>query len=169
MRSCMSFKCPSLSIHLFNEYHNLMLVWNPANFVLDSWVTYVLSSYFSDIVLDLGFFFGCDFHPLFAVLADVIFLIYVYQRWIYPVDKRRVNEFGFVGEDDQVAEGVEVTATKEEEKKTNWDGFQFWRWGWSGCWWCSGDCYHRGRREENRLRLFSIYQSEPYYSTNCNI
>jgi hypothetical protein len=56
---------------------------------------------------------------LFAGLADIIFLIYVYQKWIYPVDKKRVNEFGFGGEDDQVADGAEVTATKEEEKKTN--------------------------------------------------
>ncbi|KAK7824365.1 uncharacterized protein LOC112012307 [Quercus suber] len=58
-------------------------------------------------------------HRLSVFRDDVIFLIYVYQRWIYPVDKRRVNEFGFVGEDDQVAEGAELTATNEEEKKTN--------------------------------------------------
>ncbi|XP_033115819.1 cleft lip and palate transmembrane protein 1 homolog [Anneissia japonica] len=29
---------------------------------------------------------------------DVIFLIYVYQRWIYPIDYSRVNEFGTTGE-----------------------------------------------------------------------
>lgn len=54
--------------------------------------------------------------------ADVIFLIYVYQRWIYPVDKTRVNEFGFGGEDEKVSDVTEtaVTATNEEEKKTNW-------------------------------------------------
>ncbi|GAV81644.1 LOW QUALITY PROTEIN: CLPTM1 domain-containing protein [Cephalotus follicularis] len=34
--------------------------------------------------------------------VNVIFLIYLYQRWAYPVDKKRVNEFGFAGEDDQV-------------------------------------------------------------------
>lgn len=28
---------------------------------------------------------------------DVIFLIYLYQRWIYRVDMTRVNEFGFSG------------------------------------------------------------------------
>ena len=73
-----------------------------------------------------GFFFFfsiCVIFTLFAGLADIIFLIYVYQKWIYPVDKKRVNEFGFGGEDDQVADGAEVTATKEEEKKTNWDCF----------------------------------------------
>ena len=25
---------------------------------------------------------------------DVVFLIFIYQRWIYRVDKKRVNEFG---------------------------------------------------------------------------
>jgi hypothetical protein len=62
-----------------------------------------------------------DFFPLF--LADLIFLIYVYQRWIYPVDKKRVNEFGFggEGEDDQpqAVDSAETVAAKEEEKKTN--------------------------------------------------
>jgi hypothetical protein len=27
-------------------------------------------------------------------VADIVFLIYVYQRYIYPVDKSRVNEYG---------------------------------------------------------------------------
>jgi len=27
------------------------------------------------------------------------FLIYLYQRWIYPTDYKRVNEFGQGGED----------------------------------------------------------------------
>ncbi|KAG6628195.1 cleft lip and palate transmembrane protein 1 homolog [Carya illinoinensis] len=58
-------------------------------------------------------------HRLSVFRDDVIFLIYVYQRWIYPVDKKRVNEFGFGGEDDQVTDGAEVAATNEEEKKTN--------------------------------------------------
>ncbi|KAH9299229.1 hypothetical protein KI387_030911 [Taxus chinensis] len=38
-------------------------------------------------------------HRLSVFRDDVIFLIYLYQRWIYPVDKKRVNEFGFGGED----------------------------------------------------------------------
>lgn len=48
--------------------------------------------------------------------ADLVFLIYLYQRWIYPVDKKRVNEFGFAGDDDK---GSDVTATQQDEKKTN--------------------------------------------------
>lgn len=31
--------------------------------------------------------------------ADLVFLIFLYQLWIYPVDKKRVNEFGFGGEE----------------------------------------------------------------------
>lgn len=58
-------------------------------------------------------------HRLSVFRDDVIFMIYLYQRWAYPVDKKRVNEFGFGGEDDQVAGGAEVTTTKEEDKKTN--------------------------------------------------
>jgi hypothetical protein len=64
--------------------------------------------------------------------ADLIFLIYLYQRWKYPVDKKRVNEFGFGGEDEQQArqtlEGSESSAavqqtaaeaeTSTEDKKT---------------------------------------------------
>ncbi|XP_046847536.1 cleft lip and palate transmembrane protein 1 homolog [Xenia sp. Carnegie-2017] len=30
---------------------------------------------------------------------DVIFFIYLYQKWIYPIDYKRVNEFGVTGED----------------------------------------------------------------------
>lgn len=30
---------------------------------------------------------------------DIIFLIYVYQRWIYRVDQSRINEFGVSGEE----------------------------------------------------------------------
>jgi hypothetical protein len=66
------------------------------------------------------------------MLPDLIFLIYLYQRWKYPVDKKRVNEFGFGGEDEQQAketlEGSDSTAavqqtaeeadTSTEDKKT---------------------------------------------------
>jgi hypothetical protein len=54
----------------------------------------------------------------------VIFLIYLYQRWVYPVDKKRVNEFGFVGDVDetqksQITDGAESSSTQEGDKKTN--------------------------------------------------
>ncbi|KAL0448278.1 UNVERIFIED_CONTAM: Cleft lip and palate transmembrane protein 1 [Sesamum latifolium] len=58
-------------------------------------------------------------HRLSVFRDDVIFLIYLYQRWIYPVDKKRVNEFGFGGEDDQALVGTDATEQNEAEKKTN--------------------------------------------------
>lgn len=41
------------------------------------------------------------FTPLFLAppTTDVVFFIYLYQRWIYRVDLTRVNEFGVSGED----------------------------------------------------------------------
>ncbi|CAM9395670.1 unnamed protein product, partial [Phaeothamnion confervicola] len=33
-------------------------------------------------------------HRLSCFRDDVVFFIFLYQRWIYPVDKTRVNEFG---------------------------------------------------------------------------
>ncbi|KAI9114334.1 hypothetical protein K1719_014562 [Acacia pycnantha] len=60
-------------------------------------------------------------HRLSVFRDDIIFLIYLYQRWVYPVDKKRINEFGFGGEDDQAANAVAAVdaAKEEEEKKTN--------------------------------------------------
>lgn len=51
-------------------------------------------------------------HRLATFRDDVIFFIYLYQRWIYRVDYSRVNEFGQGGEDEGEAE-----RKKEEEKK----------------------------------------------------
>ncbi|KAF5198070.1 Cleft lip and palate transmembrane protein 1-like protein [Thalictrum thalictroides] len=58
-------------------------------------------------------------HRLSVFRDDVIFLIYVYQRWIYPVDRKRVNEFGFGGEDeDQAMSNTDVATTDTDDKKT---------------------------------------------------
>ena len=58
--------------------------------------------------------------------VDVIFLIYLYQKWVYPVDRKRVNEFGFGGEDEDrslVASSSDAAqdgeASTEGDKKTN--------------------------------------------------
>ncbi|CAN1184490.1 Putative lipid scramblase CLPTM1 [Linum perenne] len=65
-------------------------------------------------------------HRLSVFRDDIIFLIYLYQRWVYPVDKKRVNEFGFGGEEEQASitagdgdPAAVATVTNEEEKKTN--------------------------------------------------
>ena len=33
-------------------------------------------------------------HRLAVFRDDLIFLIFLYQRYIYPIDKKRANEFG---------------------------------------------------------------------------
>ncbi|KAG8793527.1 hypothetical protein FRC16_010921 [Serendipita sp. 398] len=50
-------------------------------------------------------------HRLACFRDDVVFLIFLYQRWIYRVDTKRINEYG------QVAEPEEKTAEGEESKK----------------------------------------------------
>ncbi|XP_058097550.1 uncharacterized protein LOC131242735 [Magnolia sinica] len=67
-------------------------------------------------------------HRLSVFRDDVIFLIYLYQRWIYPVDRKRVNEFGFGGEDEDsgstnadvaAIQDTDSSVEKVKEKKTN--------------------------------------------------
>lgn len=36
--------------------------------------------------------------------VDIVFFIYLYQRYIYRVDPKRVNEFGTTGEDQNTTE-----------------------------------------------------------------
>lgn len=51
---------------------------------------------------------------------DIVFLIFLYQRWIYPVDKTRRNEFGYSGEDSATpatAAAAAVEEKKEDEQK----------------------------------------------------
>lgn len=40
-------------------------------------------------------------HRLACFRDDIVFFIYLYQRWIYPVDKKRRNEFGLTGEEEE--------------------------------------------------------------------
>ncbi|KAF0700308.1 Aste57867_9121 [Aphanomyces stellatus] len=42
-------------------------------------------------------------HRLACFRDDIIFFVYLYQRWIYRVDKSRVNEFGQGGDDEDQA------------------------------------------------------------------
>jgi hypothetical protein len=54
-------------------------------------------------------------HRLACFRDDIIFFIYLYQRWIYAVDMSRVNEFGQGGEDgsDAVTHGSEGSNRSE--------------------------------------------------------
>ena len=40
---------------------------------------------------------SCSFSLSFHILSDIVFFIYLYQRWIYRVDMKHVNEFGTSG------------------------------------------------------------------------
>lgn len=41
-------------------------------------------------------------HRVACFRDDVVFVVYLYQRYLYPVDKKRANEFGqtFVDDDE---------------------------------------------------------------------
>ncbi|KAJ3291211.1 hypothetical protein HK104_006271 [Borealophlyctis nickersoniae] len=58
-------------------------------------------------------------HRIACLRDDVVFVVYLYQRWIYPEDKRRRNEFGQVGEagDDDDSDEEETTKLVERENK----------------------------------------------------
>lgn len=64
----------------------------------------------------------------FFYSPDVVFFIYLYQRWIYRVDPNRVNEFGTSGIDqtqDSMAAAIAAPSTaasitdKPEGEKKN--------------------------------------------------
>ncbi|KAF4984233.1 hypothetical protein FZEAL_521 [Fusarium zealandicum] len=53
-------------------------------------------------------------HRLATLRDDVIFFVYIYQRWAYRIDYSRVNEFGQGGEE----EGEDDKKAKDEAKET---------------------------------------------------
>jgi len=54
-------------------------------------------------------------HRLSTFRDDIIFFIYLYQRWAYKVDYTRVNEFGQGGEEGEVEGGKGVESEKKAE------------------------------------------------------
>ena len=71
-------------------------------------------------------------HRLACFRDDVVFLVFVYQMWIYPVDKSRPNEFGRAYDDDHKMGGdgadaqqaAAVEGEKQEEKEPALDPVQ---------------------------------------------
>ncbi|XP_076470465.1 lipid scramblase CLPTM1L-like [Babylonia areolata] len=53
-------------------------------------------------------------HRLACFRDDLVFLVYLYQRWLYPVDKSRVNEFGMSFEEEQ-SKGEKALKDKKEQ------------------------------------------------------
>ncbi|MCO5590518.1 hypothetical protein L7F22_044488 [Adiantum nelumboides] len=58
-------------------------------------------------------------HRLSVFRDDVVFLIYLYQRWVYPVDKSRVNEFGFGGDSNKEEHAVESGASSSIQQESD--------------------------------------------------
>lgn len=53
---------------------------------------------------------------LYLSHADIVFFIFLYQRWIYRVDPKRVNEYGTTGEDHQPQEPEDSEAAPSPEQ-----------------------------------------------------
>lgn len=50
------------------------------------------------------------------MFSDIVFFIFLYQRWIYKVDHKRVNEFGFSGEmEDDAKKQVAITDGSQQQ------------------------------------------------------
>lgn len=60
-------------------------------------------------------------HRIACLRDDVVFLVYLYQKWIYPEDKRRRNEFGQVGEGngDEESDDEDDTMLKDSPPKAS--------------------------------------------------
>jgi hypothetical protein len=71
-------------------------------------------------------------HRLAVFRDDIVFVVYLYQRWIYRVDKTRVNEFGWregdAGEPESKEpgeeRGPENTEAEGREDDTKGDGHE---------------------------------------------
>jgi len=55
-------------------------------------------------------------HRLACFRDDLVFLVYLYQRWLYPVDKTRANEYGMVFEKKDTTQ-EEIDQILKESKK----------------------------------------------------
>merc|ERR1712087_184072 len=56
-------------------------------------------------------------HRISCFRDDVIFLIFLYQKWIYRTDYTRVNEYGFKQKKDDGDKVAEIEVKEEEDNK----------------------------------------------------
>mmetsp|Transcript_40624 Transcript_40624/g.95396 ORF Transcript_40624/g.95396 Transcript_40624/m.95396 type:complete len:134 (-) Transcript_40624:41-442(-) len=54
-------------------------------------------------------------HRIMTLRDDVVLMVFLYQSWIYRVDKTRANEFGYVYE--SVPMEIDAKTSKQLEKK----------------------------------------------------
>lgn len=56
------------------------------------------------------------------IVTDIVFFIFLYQRWIYKTDPKRINEFGYSGEmETNGSAAVEGQAAIEDTQKSSDD------------------------------------------------
>ena len=55
----------------------------------------------------------------FFFQTDIVFFVFLYQRWIYKVDHKRINEFGVSGEMLKESQGKLEVRENQIDKKTN--------------------------------------------------
>jgi hypothetical protein len=55
-------------------------------------------------------------HRLACLRDDVVFFIYLYQRWIYRTDHSRANEFGQVGEEEDEKKPAAIASSADAKK-----------------------------------------------------
>jgi len=58
-------------------------------------------------------------HRIACLRDDLVFFVYLYQRRIYPVDKKRVNEFGRAYEEDEDGEVKEDESAAKDDAKSD--------------------------------------------------
>ncbi len=56
---------------------------------------------------------------MFSSCTDIVFFIYLYQRWIYRVDPKRFNEYGTSGEDHTAPPQLQLQDTPPSEVGTD--------------------------------------------------
>ena len=65
-------------------------------------------------------------HRVACFRDDLVFLIFLYQRWCYPVDKKRANEYGYAYDDGDdsdklaaaAAEGADAASSSDESSSS---------------------------------------------------
>ena len=58
-------------------------------------------------------------HRVACFRDDLVFCVFVYQRYLYPVDYKRINEFGQAGDvDDKQDTNADGAKAATEDKKT---------------------------------------------------
>ena len=53
-------------------------------------------------------------HKIACLRDDAVFIVFLYQRWLYPVDKRRANEYGLAYERDDGEEDAAKDDGREQ-------------------------------------------------------